>query len=222
MLWLKAWMETRWKAAWMLLAGALIVLVARRAATGLLAMGILLSVLVTVFLAGTGIETASTRPGESAKGGEGSKLFTLSLPVTRARIFCVRTVIGVLETGALLLLLAVAAWLLLPSRVESVDDVLGSLAVVVSFSMAVYAISACLSTFCDEGWRIRLSGLAVVGIFGLSASHRLPRGLDIFRSLVSESPLLTHRTPWDAIVSACVLAVVFFAATLMIVQKRDY
>ena len=226
MLWLKAWMETRWKAAWMLFAGALfyclVLAEARRAPTSLLAMGVLFSVLVTIFLAGTGIETTSTRPGESAKGGEGSKLFTLSLPVTRARIFYARTVIGVLEAGALLSLLAVAAWLLLPSLAGNADDALGTFAVIVSFSLAVYAISACLSTFCDEGWRIRLSVLAVAGLFVLSASHRLPPAIDALRSLVSESPLVTHRMPWDVIVAACVLAVVFFAATLVIIQKRDY
>jgi hypothetical protein len=223
MLWLKAWMETRWKAAWMLFAGALIVLAeAGKAPTGLLAIGVLFAAVVTIFLAGTGIETASTRPGESAKGGEGSKLFTLSLPVTRARLFWVRTVTGLLEAGALLLLLAVAAWLVFPPLAGNADDALGTLAVIVSFSVAVYAVSACLATFCDEGWRVRLSVLAVAGLFFLSASRRFPPAIHIFRSLVFESPLVTHRMPWDAIVAACVLAVVFFAATLTIIQKRDY
>jgi len=223
MLWLKAWMETRWKVTWMLFFGALIVLVAaRRAPTGLLATSMMFSVVVTIFLAGTGIETASTRPGESEKGGEGSRLFTLSLPVTRARLFWVRTAAGVLETAALLSLFAVAAWLLLPSLAGNANDALGTFAVIVSLSMAVYAISACLSTFCDEGWRIRLSGLAAVGIYVLSASRRLPPAMDILQSFVSKSPLVTHRMPWDTIVAACLLAVVFFAATLMIIQKRDY
>jgi len=46
--------------------------------------------------------------------------------------------------------------------------------------------------------------------------------MDILQSFVSKSPLVTHRMPWDTIVAACLLAVVFFAATLMIIQKRDY
>lgn len=106
MLWLKAWMETRWKIVWMLLIGAFSLATASRVPashpqtllTALLALSVLFSLIVTIMLAGTGIETASTRPGESAKGGEGSKLFTLSLPVTRAWLFWVRTVTGVLET----------------------------------------------------------------------------------------------------------------------------
>jgi hypothetical protein len=235
MLWMKAWMETRWKAVWLLFVGALLygflLAKAGRAPasdpktllTALLApIALVFSLIITIFLAGTGIETASTRPGESAKGGEGSKLFTLSLPITRARLFWVRTVTGMLETGALLSLFAVAAWLLLPPPAGNAEDALGSFAVMVSFSMAVYAISACLSTFCDEGWRIRLSGLAVAGIFALSASHRLPRAIDIFRSLGVASPLITHQTPWATIIATGVLAVLFLAAAVTIIRKRDY
>ncbi len=143
------------------------------------------------------------------KGAEGSKLFTLSLPVKRARLFWVRTVTGLLETGVLLALFGIVTWLLLRPLMETANDALETFVVIACFAMAIYAISACLSTFCDEGWRLRISGLAIMVIFALSAFRRLPPAIDIFRSLAAASPLITHQIPWPTIIATVVLAVLF-------------
>lgn len=234
MLWLKAWLETRWKVVWMLLVGVFLVGVivaghgkvpgsdAQALLMGPLAMSVFVSFFAAIMLAGSGIETPSTRPGESQKGGAGSTLFTLSLPVSRARLFSVRTITGVIETVAILALFGVVAWLLLPVRAGNAYAALGSVAVIVSFGVTLYAISACLSTFCDEGWRIRLSGLTVAALFALSVSRKLPRSIDIFRALVSSSPLITHHVPWAMLISACAVTVLFLSTAMVIVQKRDY
>jgi len=235
MLWLKAWLETRWKAAFMLLFGALFygvfVWLARGAPAsyrmnwlmGIPEWSVFVSVFVTVTLAGTGIETESTRPGELTKGGEGSKLYTLALPVTRARLFWVRTVTGVLETGAILLLLGVAEWLLLsPPLAGNLGDALETFGLILFVSVTVYAIQACLSTFCDEGWRIRISGLALGVGFYLHIVHRLPWAIDLFQLIGLESPLVTHQIPWVMLIASGLLAIVLFAAALTIIQKRDY
>jgi hypothetical protein len=234
MLWLKAWLETRWKVLWMLLIGAFLggmVLVENRSAPrghpqallmGLLTISAFFSFLMTIMLAGSGIDTCSTRPGESAKGSEGSTLFTMSLPVTRARLFYVRTVTGVIETVGLLVVLAVAEWVFLRSIFVSAHDALGTFAVIVSVTMALYGMSACLSTFCDEGWRIRGSAIVFIGLWILSAAGKFPRSINIFVPLTSSSPAVTHQIPWTTIVSAGVLAVLSLAAALTIIQKRDY
>lgn len=234
MLWLKAWLETRWKALWMLLIGVFlcgVLFVANRNTPrsnpqallmGLLTMSTFFTFVMTIMLAGSGIETGSTRPGESAKGSEGSTLFTLSLPVTRARLFYVRTITGVVETVGLLTLFGLAVWKFMTPVVVSAHDALGTLAVVVSVSLALYGISACLSTFCDEGWRIRGSGILFIGLWVLSAAGKFPRSINIFVPLISSSPAVTHRIPWTTIVSGGVLAVMFLAAALTIIQKRDY
>jgi len=50
-------------------------------------------------------------------------------------------------------------WFIVRPLGENAQDALGYFAVVVSASLAIYAISACLSTFCDDGWRFRLTAL---------------------------------------------------------------
>lgn len=234
MLWLKAWLETRWRIVWALFFGVLffgIDLAAprhaqasdpQRLSAALLGMFGFLSFLATITLAGSGIQTASTRPGASEKGMEGSMLFTLSLPVTRARLFAVRTVTGVLETVALVTLFAVAAWQVVQPHTVNAHDALACFTEVLACSFTLYGISACLSAFCDEGWRFRASGLALVVLFVLASADPLPRSIDIFRPLAAASPLITHQIPWEAIVSACVLAVLFLSAGLTIIQQRDY
>ncbi len=233
MLWLKGWLETRWRIAWALFFGVLIgVLLAapghaqthnpQRLSAGLLGTFGFLSFLVTITLAGSGIQTVSTRPGASEKGMEGSMMFTLSLPVTRARLFAMRTVTGMLESVALVSLFAVAAWLLARPLAVNAHDALACFTEVVACSLAVYGISACLSTFCEESWRFRVSMLALLALYFMASHDPLPQSIDIFRPLAAASPLITHQIPWDAIVSASVLAVLFLAAGLTIIQKRDY
>ena len=175
--------------------------------------------LVPIMLAGSGIQTASsTRPGAREKGSAGSTLFTLSLPVTRTRLFVVRTIIGALETSAVLTLVLIAAWLLLPPLRVGAHDALGLFAVVVSSNLFVYAISACLSTFCDEGWRARLSLLVLMAVVILMRSINI----NIVGLLVVASPLFTHQIPWMTIIAACVFAVVVLTIALIIIQKREY
>lgn len=230
--WLKSWLETRWKMASMVLMGVLLFGFLIEALGGvrihhpqqflfvLLRLGTFLCFITAITLAGSGIQTASPRPG-SDKGSEGSTLFTLSLPVTRTRLYAVRTVTGVLEMMALLTLFGFVIWLLVPRPANQVA--LGYFAVIVASSLAVYAISACLSTFCDEGWRFRGSGLVVAALFMLSTAGRLPRSINIFGGIGDvTSRLVTPQTHWDAVATACVLALLFFGAALLIIQRRDY
>jgi hypothetical protein len=180
MLWLKAWLETRWKMVWMVLMSVLafgmplevaLIRQQQQLMLVLLPVSLVLCFITAITLAGSGIQTASVRPGGSEKGGEGSTLFTLSLPVTRVRLFAVRTVTGVLETVALLTLFNFVIWLLVPKLATNADVGLGYFAVIVSSSLAVYAISACLSTFCDEGWRYNGSVLIVGLLFMLTMAR---------------------------------------------------
>jgi hypothetical protein len=233
MLWLKSWLETRWKMVWMVLMGVLLLGLPLEALGGvrihhpqqfllvLLRLSVLLCFLTAITLAGSGIQTASPRPGPE-KGSERSTLFTLSLPVTRTRLFAVRTVIGVLEMVALLTIFGFATWLLVPKVAMNARVALGYFALIVSSSLVVYAISACLSTFCDEGWRFRGSGLSVVVLFMLATAGKLPRSINIFPSIGVTPPLVTPQIPWEAGATSCVLALLFFGAALMIIRMRDY
>ena len=242
MLWLKGWLETRWRMAFVLFVSVFLLSVPlqilrdapvavrpRLLPTLLGSMGLLLACITAISLAGSGIQTALTRPGRSEKSGEESTVFTLSLPVTRARLFAVRTLIGVLETVALLTLFAVIVWLFVPAILVNAGGGLGCFAAIVACSLAAYAISACLSTFCDEGWRFRLSVLIMLVLFflgagaqrqGLARSAALPPSIDIFRLVAV--PLSTRQIPWVTIIAACGVAVLSLAAAVTIIQRRDY
>lgn len=232
MLWLKAWLETRWKLGWMLVFGAIFLGMIFVTAGGparhpqlllpILLMSALLSSVAAIMLAGSGIDTASPRPGSYDKGGERSTLFTLALPVSRTRLFVVRTVIGVLETTAFLAVFAMVVWLLLPPLAVSVSGVLGVFVVILSWGLTVYGISACLSTFCDEGWRIRASALAVVIAFVPLFNGAVSHSVDLLRRHGEASLPITHQIAWMTLAAGCVLAVLFLAIALVIIQRREY
>lgn len=229
MLWLKAWLETRWRIVFMLCMGLFVLglplEISRTARSTLMLMGSMdafLALFAAITLAGSGVHTVSTRPGGSEKMGDDSTLFTLSLPVTRAWLFVVRTVTGVFGMVALLTLFAVVTWLFVRPLAVDVHDALGYLAVILSCSLTVYGMSALLSTFCDEGWRYRISAIAVAAPFVLSTGGKLPPSIDIFKPLAVTSPLVTHQIPWETVVIACVLAFLFLGAALTVIQRRDY
>jgi ABC-type transport system involved in multi-copper enzyme maturation permease subunit len=220
MLWLKAWLETRWRLVWMLLMSALLFAVplevvgdARAAHPQVVSMLLLRFTLLIAFLApsmlaGSGVQTVSTRPNSSDKGIGESLLFTLSLPVTRSRLFMIRTLTGVLETVALLTLVGIVAWYLMPQHLVAGPEALGFFAAAVCCSLVVYAISACLSTFCDDGWRFRGTAMVIMALFIFATAHRLP--------------LIPYRISWLAAAAAGVLTLLLLGAALAIIQKRDY
>ena len=245
MLWLKAWLETRWRivlASFMgvLLWGTPLLMIANGPARDpqrilpvlrltLGNSGVLWALVMPIMLAGSGIRTCLARPFTFEKGGDESTPFTLALPVTRTRLFAVRSVAGILETAALLMLFTLGIWLLLPEVVLSAHDDLRYLVGIGSWSLAAYAIAACLSLFAENGGQFRAGVLGLVALFMLSFNGQLPgharlrllpQSIDIFRDLVA--PLVTHQIPWGAIIVAWGLTIVSFAAALSLIQRRDY
>jgi len=245
MLWLKAWLETRWRivlASFMgvLLWGTPLLVITNgpaRDSQRILPIlrltmgnsGVLWALIMPIMLAGSGIRTCLARPFTFEKGGDESTPFTLSLPVTRTRLFAVRSVAGILETVALLMLFTFGVWVLLPEFTVSAHDDLRYLVGIGSWSLAAYAIAACLSLFAENGGQFRAGVLGLVVLFMLSFNGQLPgharlrllpQSIDIFRDLVA--PLVTHQIPWGAIIVAWGLTIISFAAALSLIQKRDY
>src|SRR5260370_35154609 len=109
MLWMKGWYETRIRLLLLVAATLVMSSVASDSATananisaqGLEATTLIgASVLAAIMLAGAGIKT---QPGafRPSKGLHGSMYYTLSLPVTRIRLFRVRFSFGLATTAAL-------------------------------------------------------------------------------------------------------------------------
>jgi hypothetical protein len=106
MLWMKAWLETRWRLLYALgLPLAMIVLFATKGlaskadAQRMMVEISFFSVFAAVYLAGAGIRTQSAF--QMTKGLHGSTYFTLSLPVSRFRLLAVRAGFGLMETTGL-------------------------------------------------------------------------------------------------------------------------
>lgn len=162
MLWYKGWLETRFRVLFVF-GGILfmVVLILRHIDPPLpravvednLNSLTLLLWFIPVVLAGAGID-AQHLPLGTAKGIHGSQYFTLSLPVSRARLLATRAGLGMLETVGVLAALCCVAWFMLPApRIYLTCSDLFAYWVTVSIcTSAFYSLSVFLATLLgDEG-----------------------------------------------------------------------
>jgi hypothetical protein len=173
-------------------------------------------------LAGAGV---ATQPSFStSKGIHGSTLFTLSMPVSRARLMLVRSAIGWLEGASVIGLLCCALWLLAPAlRAMVGPEVMVQYAVtLIACSSAIYSLSVLFGTFLDDQWRTWGTMLTAAAAAWASKRASLPGYLDIFRGMGKGSPLIAHTMPWNTIVFSMLLATVIFFAALRVLRAREY
>src|SRR5690348_8066701 len=120
MLWYKSWLETRGRLLFVLVLSVVFfgpVYSPARGAPGAMhlitgSLAAFTAVLAGV-LAGGGIVT---EPGlRPQKGVHGSTVFTLSVPVSRLRLYSIRAIVGWLEVTGGIALICTAAWLLFPT-----------------------------------------------------------------------------------------------------------
>src|SRR6476619_2023405 len=120
MLWMKAWLEVRYRLAFAMaiVMAPLIALYfngpssSPAAAQRTIALIALEWMFCAVVRAGAGIRTQS--PLQGTKGLHGSTQFTLSLPVSRAHLLSVRAGIGLLALVGMVLVSGGVAWVLFP------------------------------------------------------------------------------------------------------------
>ena len=233
MLWYKGWLETRLLAVFMLAFAVFPVAlflatphpassapqISVAEAENAFTFNALYCSIVPLFLAGSGIKTQSTR---MKKGLHGSMYFTLSLPVSRFRLFATRVGLGMLET---IVILAIATCALRIAAIGPEDHVSRSdlFAFWVTLSLctsAIYFLGVLLSTFLDEPVRNVVSMFAVVVLYGLLSKVPLLAPVNIFRAMVS--PLFTHALPWASIGISLGAAAILGLAALRVVQTREY
>src|ERR1019366_1191883 len=127
MLWYKGWLETRFRILFMLFCAVfpipLLTLTQHSVnpghaaslaeVSGELGFFTFYYSIIPVMLAGSGIKTqADLQP---RKGLHGSIYFTLSLQVSRFRLFATRAGLGMLEAAGVLAVAPCAAWIIFPS-----------------------------------------------------------------------------------------------------------
>ena len=235
MLWLKGWLETRFRLLFMLAFTAVPLYGMHSAgahasassvsglAAGLASHGIPFFLVFTcAFLAGAGIATQT--PFQASKGLHGSTLFTLSMPVSRLRLLVVRAGIGWLETAAVIGILCCEMWLAMPLQRAGVTpiEMFEQAATLIACSSTLYFVAVLLGTVLDDQWRVWGTLLAAVGIWLLCTQFSLPAFANIVHGMGERSPIFAHTIPWNAMAFSLGLSAILFFAALKIAQRREY
>ncbi|HEX4810555.1 MAG TPA: hypothetical protein VH325_16575 [Bryobacteraceae bacterium] len=232
MLWLKAWYETRFRLLLVVVATLVISAVASDsgpASANILPKGleattlIGASVLAAIMLAGAGIKTqpAGFRP---TKGLHGSMYYTLSLPVTRSRLFSVRVSLGLAETALVHVLACCAVWLVRPGiRLNAAPSDMFRHGVAAFFCVAaVYSLGVFFATFLDDLYQTWATMFTVMAAIVILNRVPLPPSLDAFLVLSRASPLITHTMPWFAIATLLGLSAMLLLISVRIIRSREY
>ncbi len=232
MLWYKGWLETRFRVLFLLV----IVLptigfvlrhidppLSHADAEGLLNALTFLLLLIPLMLAGAGIKTERIL-FETAKGLHGSQYFTLSLPVSRARLLATRAGLGMLETVGVFAVASCVAWFIFPvPRAYLTVSGLFAHWVTVSICMsAFYFLTVLIAAFSVDQEEIGVSVILILILHLLSKTVSVPPSLNIFRAMGASSPLLTHTLPWGSMGVSLVASAILFLAAMRVVQTCEY
>jgi hypothetical protein len=234
MLWMKGWLETRsrvifalaWAASYVLL----MALPNRHAAGSENTLPVVLSMLalawvfVPVWLAGSGIRTQQTFGFGAQKGLHGSTHFTLSLPVSRARLLLVRASLGLLEMVCVLTALTTLVWVMMPGvRAGSTPGEWLLYVLTVNVCAAgVYGVTMIAATLVDDVWILPLSAVVIVLLWMLQFFGVLPAWASIYRPMATASPLVAHTVPWAAMAVALATGAVGLLIALRIAQRQEF
>jgi len=236
MLWYKGWLETRFRILFMLMFAVfpipLLTLTQHTVdpahpaslaeVAGAVGFFAVYYSFVPLMLAGSGIKTqADLQP---RKGLHGSMYFTLSLPVSRFRLFATRAGLGMVEVAGVLAIATCALWIMFPSLMTHIT---GSdlFAYWVTFSVcasAFYFLGVLRSTFLDDIWQNWTSMFGIVFLSWLLSRPFLPSSVNLFRAMGQSSPLFTHTFPWASMGVSLGAAAILFLAGMKVVQTREY
>ena len=227
MLCMKAWLEMRWRLLLSLIFPlwplSFVIMNGRVQHPEALVstMGYMLA-LGSMYVAGTGIKTqASLR---ATKGVHGSLYFTLSLPVSRLRLFAVRVAAG-LVGGALLDLIALSVvWTVIPSIHADVSlaSFVRVFLALVFCTAAFHALSVLYATFLDETWQIWGSMITIMILWRFASGIFPHSSWNVFYVLSALSPLAFHSLPLGAMAVSLAAATIFFAAAFTVLNSQEY
>jgi hypothetical protein len=226
MLWYKAWLETRWRFVFtigsmlvLLLPGPLLGVPPERLWRGLQSGLVLLYCFAALYLAGSGIYSQTTY--SMTPGFHGSMLFTLSLPVSRRRLFFVRAGLGAIEMCACVATMAALILFLRPGATSTLQT-LQYLTRAVVCTMAVYALSALLASVLDEVWQFNVSWLCLSAVWLLQSRSSLVAQLSPLRGMSLMSYPATSPMPWAPVVASVVVTGVLLFMSVLVLQRKEY
>lgn len=227
MLWMKAWLETRWRLLYSVaLPFAALALPyvmgngVHSAKEAQILMGVMavFSIFSAIFLAGAGIRTQA--PFTAMKGLDGSKYFTLSLPVSRFRLMAVRAGVGLVEFALVNVIVWCGTWILFRRVLGNTTplDLFELVLAAIACTACFYFLSVLFATFLDDVWQTFGSMLVII-VAWLIGSRISP---DASEFLGINSLLVSHQLTWPAMAISIVLSAILFFAALKIVESREY
>lgn len=227
MLWLKGWLETRFRLLFVLVIVAFIFVTQSYGGSKVDVRAVIFMAgtsvwMLCVFVAAAGIVTQQGL--QATKGLHGSTLFTLTLPVSRLRLLAVRAGLGWLEMAGGIGGVCCLLWFLFPmirarSTPAEMAEFAGVLIVCGSF---FYCLTVLLATFLDDLWRVWGSFICFGALWWLAFKIPAPASLNIFLAMADGSPVLAHTMPWSPMAFSLGLAAVLFFAALKVAQAREY
>ena len=148
-------------------------------------------------------------------GSSRGQLFTLSLPVSRARLLGTRAVIGLVEASAIAILPSLLIPLLAPSigaRYDFAAVLIHSACVLVASSVFFNA-ALLLSTFFDDPW----PPLLITIVIAVATTW-----LGLGAVMSGESYFRRGEIPWLGLFAVTIVSSALFAAALFHIQRRDF
>lgn len=177
-------------------------------------------ILSSIFSASTGVKTQAG--GFSpAKGLHGSTHFTLSLPVSRATLFGVRTAVGLIEMAVIIVAANCSLWAFFPSlhAGNTLWSAVASGLAVFACCLSFYFVSAILAIYLDHMWQL-YGGVALVW-FCWYLMRDIPNRFNVFPAL-GISALVTHTIPWEGIGVSVTAAAILYSITLRLIEAREF
>jgi len=229
MLWKKGWYETRIRLLFVLAVVVVIAVLAMDPAPAAAGSGPLVvattipAMLAALLLAGGGVKT-QLGGLQRSKGLHGSMYYTLSLPVTRARLFSVRVLMGLAEIAVVQVLMFSAIWLVQPAiRVNPArSDMFKHGVAAFCCVTAMYSLGVFFASFLDEVYQHWATIFTVVGTIAILSRVPLPASMDALLVLSLASPLNTHTMPWIAMAVLLGLSGMLLLIALKIVRSLEY
>lgn len=225
MLWYKAWHETRWRLVGLIgMFGVL--LLPQMLGTGhaspwkvLKAVSPMLDWLAAMFLSGAGVNTQTAY--RSTAGFHKSMLYTLSLPVSRQRLFSVRAGLGAIEAGLFVLILAVIALAVAPEPLSAIQCI-AFVARVEICTLAVYGLFSFLATFLDDMWRMGVGAATILAQMILQSRYHGAANFSPMEGMSVFSHPAAAAGPASVVITSAVLCVVFAWLSIRILRRKEY
>jgi hypothetical protein len=223
MLWYKAWLETRWRfvfligsMVFMLFLGPILGSPPAKFSPALRLASSLLYCVAACFFAGAGINTQTFYAATS--GFHGSMLFTLSLPVSRRRLFYARAGLGAIEMCIFVVVMAGFTILRTPEAWSALR-IFAYVPRAIVCTLAIYTLSALLACVLDEVWQFTGTFLCL-GMFFVLQRYALVRKFSPLRGMW----LYTGPTPspWAPVATSVALIGILVWASVLILQRKEY